>query len=34
MLPGLQIGDLAGGGMAAVIAILAALHRRIGDGIG
>lgn len=28
VLPGLQIGDLAGGGMAAVIAILAALHAR------
>ena len=27
-LPGVQIGDLAGGGMAAVIAILAALHAR------
>lgn len=28
VLPGVQIGDLAGGGMAAVIAVLAALHRR------
>lgn len=28
VLPGIQIGDLAGGGMAAVIAVLAALHRR------
>ena len=28
VLPGVQIGDLAGGGMAAVIAILAALHAR------
>ena len=28
VLPGLQIGDLGGGGMSAVIAILAALHRR------
>lgn len=28
VLPGVQIGDLAGGGMAAVIAVLAALHAR------
>lgn len=28
VLPGVQIGDLAGGGMSAAIAILAALHRR------
>lgn len=28
VIPGLQIGDLGGGGMAAVIAILAALHQR------
>ena len=28
VIPGVQIGDLAGGGMAATIAILAALHRR------
>ena len=28
VIPGVQIGDLAGGGMAAAIAILAALHRR------
>lgn len=34
VLPGLQIGDLAGGGMAAVIAILAALHRRVTSGSG
>jgi crotonobetainyl-CoA:carnitine CoA-transferase CaiB-like acyl-CoA transferase len=27
-IPGVQIGDLAGGGMAAVISVLAALHRR------
>ncbi len=33
-VPGLQIGDLAGGGMAAVIAILAALHRRTLEGRG
>ena len=33
-LPGVQIGDLAGGGMAAVIAILAALHRRAATGEG
>ena len=34
VLPGLQIGDLAGGGMAAVIAVLAALHRRTVTGQG
>lgn len=34
VLPGLQIGDLAGGGMAAVIAILAALHARGSTGRG
>jgi crotonobetainyl-CoA:carnitine CoA-transferase CaiB-like acyl-CoA transferase len=34
VLPGVQIGDLAGGGMAAVIAILAALHRRSETGAG
>lgn len=28
VIPGVQVGDLAGGGMASVIAILAALHRR------
>jgi alpha-methylacyl-CoA racemase len=33
-LPGLQIGDLGGGGMSAVIAILAALHRRAETGAG
>jgi crotonobetainyl-CoA:carnitine CoA-transferase CaiB-like acyl-CoA transferase len=33
-LPGVQIGDLAGGGMAAAIAILAALHRRSVTGSG
>ena len=34
VLPGVQIGDLAGGGMAAVIAVLAALHRRAQTGEG
>lgn len=34
VVPGLQIGDLAGGGMAAVIAILAALTRRASTGRG
>lgn len=34
VLPGVQIGDLAGGGMAAVIAILAALHARTSTGRG
>ena len=34
VIPGLQIGDLAGGGMSAVIAILAALHRRGVTGVG
>ena len=34
VLPGVQIGDLAGGGMAAVIAILAALYRRAISGRG
>lgn len=34
VLPGVQIGDLAGGGMTAVIAVLAALHRRAGTGQG
>jgi len=34
VLPGVQIGDLAGGGMAAVIAILAALHARSVTGEG
>lgn len=34
VLPGVQIGDLAGGGMAAVIAVLAALHRRNETGAG
>lgn len=33
-IPALQIGDLGGGGMAAVIAILAALHRRTVEGRG
>jgi crotonobetainyl-CoA:carnitine CoA-transferase CaiB-like acyl-CoA transferase len=33
-IPGVQIGDLAGGGMAAVISILAALHRRAETGEG
>jgi crotonobetainyl-CoA:carnitine CoA-transferase CaiB-like acyl-CoA transferase len=34
LVPGLQIGDLGGGGMAAVVAILAALLRRTGNGLG
>ncbi|MFN2389486.1 MAG: CaiB/BaiF CoA transferase family protein [Actinomycetota bacterium] len=34
VIPGVQIGDLAGGGMAAVIAILAALHKRDATGEG
>ena len=34
VVPGLQVGDLAGGGMSAVIAILAALHKREVDGTG
>ena len=34
VVPGLQIGDLAGGGMSAVIAILAALRRRDATGQG
>jgi alpha-methylacyl-CoA racemase len=34
VLPGLQIGDLAGGGMAAVISILTALLRRQITGVG
>lgn len=34
VIPGVQIGDLAGGGMSAVIAVLAALHRRDGTGEG
>ena len=34
VLPGVQIGDLAGGGMAAVIAVLAALVRRGATGKG
>ena len=34
VIPGLQIGDLGGGGMAAVIAVLAALHRRSTTGEG
>jgi crotonobetainyl-CoA:carnitine CoA-transferase CaiB-like acyl-CoA transferase len=34
VVPGLQIGDLAGGGMAAVIAVLAALVRRGATGEG
>lgn len=33
-IPGLQIGDLAGGGLNAVIAVLAALHRRERTGRG
>ncbi|MFN2595382.1 MAG: CaiB/BaiF CoA transferase family protein [Actinomycetota bacterium] len=33
-IPGLQIGDLGGGGMAAVIALLAALHKRDATGEG
>ncbi len=34
VIPGLQIGDLAGGGMAAVISVLSALHRRAVTGQG
>ncbi len=34
VIPGVQIGDLAGGAMAAVIAILAALHHRSAAGEG
>lgn len=34
VIPGVQIGDLAGGGMGAVIAMLAALHRRSVTGEG
>ncbi len=34
VIPGVQIGDLAGGGMAAVISILAALHARATTGRG
>lgn len=34
VIPGVQIGDLAGGGMGAAIAILAALHRRSTTGAG
>ncbi|HYI43866.1 MAG TPA: CaiB/BaiF CoA-transferase family protein [Actinomycetota bacterium] len=34
VIPGVQIGDLAGGGMAAVIAILSALMRRSTTGVG
>ena len=34
VLPGLQIGDLGGGGMSAVIAILTALYRRAATGSG
>ena len=34
VIPGVQVGDLAGGGMAAAIAILAALHRRDATGTG
>lgn len=34
VLPGVQIGDLAGGGMAAVIAVLSALYRRERSGAG
>lgn len=34
VIPGVQIGDLAGGGMNAVIAVLAALHRRSTTGSG
>ena len=34
VIPGLQIGDLGGGGMSAVIAILAALHQRQITGVG
>jgi len=34
VIPGVQIGDLAGGGMAAVISILVALHARASTGRG
>ena len=34
VIPGVQVGDLAGGGMAAVIAILAALLKRAATGAG
>lgn len=34
VIPGVQIGDLAGGGMAAAIAVLAALHKRAATGAG
>lgn len=34
VLPGVQVGDLAGGGMAAVIGVLAAAHRRHQTGLG
>jgi alpha-methylacyl-CoA racemase len=34
VIPGVQIGDLAAGGMSAVIAILAALHQRSRTGLG
>jgi crotonobetainyl-CoA:carnitine CoA-transferase CaiB-like acyl-CoA transferase len=34
VIPGVQVGDMAGGGMSAVIAILAALHRRAATGEG
>lgn len=34
VLPGVQVGDLGGGGMAAVIAILSALHARERTGVG
>ena len=34
VIPGVQVGDLAGGGMAAAIAILAALHRKSVTGEG
>lgn len=34
VIPGVQVGDLAGGGMAAVISVLAALHRRAVTGSG
>ena len=34
VIPGVQVGDLAGGGMAAAIAILAALFKRIATGEG
>ncbi len=34
VIPGVQIGDLAGGGMSAVIAILSALHQRTRTGRG